>query len=247
MMRLKSKYAKKIMEGDSMKKLKYKQLVSASITRIRDKENDEFHFVRNETKITFGKGGNLLGSVIMTNPGSFSFKGDSEWNKFIIGIGPDTFNKSDGHPDPTMINIIKSIEDAYEQINTKVPDGYIKIYNLSSARCPKASEAEACHQSIKNVMCSTSINMALLEDPIVCDEGKFIEMCKESPFVIMGFIKNTFMNKANLIKSWENNANIKNIVQAKNDKGWPIHPICWIKLKGKMYYNDVVNQIKQII
>jgi hypothetical protein len=52
-------------------KLKYPQKVHAKINRIYDEKNKEYYLMRNDTKIIFGNGGGLLGSVIMTNQGSF--------------------------------------------------------------------------------------------------------------------------------------------------------------------------------
>ena len=84
------------------------------------------------------------------------------------------------------------------------------------------------------------------EEIILCEKERFLKMCKDSPFVIIGFIKNTFMNKVNTIQLWEKDAIIENIVQARNSARWPMHPVNWMRLNNA-YFNDMVNQIKKII
>lgn len=230
-----------------MGKLKYQQLVSATITRIDDKVNNKYYFVRNDTKIIFGNGKILLGSVIMTNPGSFDFKNNTLWNDFVQGKGSNTFHKNNGHPDSTMINIIKVIEEAYKQVGREEINGYVNIYNLSSAKCANGKEALECHNSIKKLINENNMSINLLADENIYNKEKFINMCRESNFVMIGFLKNLFVDKVHDIERLIMEANIKNIAQALDDKNWSSHPMRWIREKKGYLEKRAIENLYEII
>lgn len=228
---------------------KYQQPVYAEITRVYDKKLKGYHLLRNDTKIIFGKGSNFLGTVIMSNPGSFDFKYDPNWTGFINGVGNDNIFKSKmGRPDSTMINIIKAIETSYSEKGSAVPDGYVRIYNISSVRCAQGKKALEAHNMVKEILSENESDISMLQDPIIYDEELFKNLCKESGFIIMGFIKDFLRNEAEmLIQNIDKYNKSKKIAAYSDDNKILYHPACWIRLNKSKPFRDIVDSLKEII
>ena len=228
---------------------KYKQPVYAEITRIYDDKLKVYRLLRNDTKIIFGNGNKMLGTVIMSNPGSFNFKYDPNWEEFINGGGTnDVFKSEMGTPDPTMINIIKAIETAYVEKGSTIPDGYVRIYNLSSVRCSDGKRALEEHNRVKDILSESKNDISILQDPIIYNKAFFKDLCQKSDFVIMGFIKGFLINEAEiLIQNIERYNKNKKISAYSGTNKIPYHPIVWIKLNGGQPFKDIVASLKEII
>lgn len=228
---------------------KYEQPVYAEITRVYDKKLNVYHLLRNDTKIIFGNGNKLLGTVIMSNPGSFDFKYDPNWTGFINGAGTEKIFKSKmGRPDSTMINIIKAIETAYDEKGSVVPDGYIRIYNISSVRCAQGKKALEAHNRVKEILPQDDINISTLQDPIIYNETYFKDLCNKSGFVIMGFIKDFLINEAEmLIQNVDKYSKNKMIAAYSYDYSILYHPACWFRLNKSKPFRDIVDSLKKII
>lgn len=230
-------------------KLKFSNEVHATITRIYDDSSKVYHLLRNNTKIVFGKGKELLGTVFMSNPGSFEFKYDASWEIFKNGGGvSDVFKSTLGTPDPTMINIIKAIEKAYDEKGKSVPDGYVRIYNLSSVRCPKGEEALVVHNRVNEILNKDGKEISVLKDQIVYDKDRFKDICSQSPFIIMGFMQNFLTEEAERLLKWiDNSSKNKKVIAHSNTRKYPYHPIVWIKINKGKPFEDVVKGLKNII
>ncbi len=228
---------------------KYQQAIYAEITRVYDKKLKAYHLLRNDTKIIFGNGSKLLGTVIMSNPGSFDFKYDPNWTEFINGEGSDnTFKSKLGRPDSTMINIIKAIETAYSEKGSAVPNGYVRIYNISSVRCAQGKKALAAHNRVKEILSENRDDISILQDSMIYDEASFKNICKESGFVIMGFIKEFLTNEAEmLIQNIDKYNKCKKIAAYSGDNSILYHPACWIRLNKSKPFRDIVDSLKEII
>ncbi|WP_270566779.1 hypothetical protein [Clostridium beijerinckii] len=228
---------------------KYKQPIYAEITRVYDEKLKEYHLLRNDTKIIFGNDNKLLGTVIMSNPGSFDFKYDPNWTGFINGEGSDNIFKSKvGRPDSTMINIIKAIETAYAEKGSAVPDGYVRIYNISSVRCAQGKKALEVHNRVREILYENESDISILKDPTIYDEALFKNLCNESAFVIMGFIKGFLNNEAEmLIQNIDKYNKGKKIAAYSNNNRILYHPACWIRLNKSKPFRDIVDSLKEIV
>lgn len=229
-----------------MSQLVYPEPVSAVIHRMEDGAGN-YYFVRNQTKIIFGSGKDLIGAVVMTNPGSFDFKHDKDWSAFFTGQTIyDRFESDKGRPDPAMQNIIQVIRVAYLKAKKPIPEGYVSIYNISSVKCPKGKEAAKYHEKVEKVMQKNNMNLALLKDLVVHDKVEFINTCNNSLFIIIGFLKDVFLNETNNILNWIGTITVPKIVQAKKGTNWPYHPIMWKKWPelGQEAINNLYNVIK---
>jgi hypothetical protein len=229
--------------------LKYNQKVYAKITRIYDSGNNEYHFLRNDTRIIFGNSDKLLGAVFMSNPGSFEFKYDSSWEAFKSGNGTnDVFESDLGTPDSTMINIIKAIKEAFHRKGKKIPDGYVRIYNLSSVRCSKGKDALGVHNRVKKLLIEKSGDASLLEDLTVYNKDYFENLCQESNFIIMGYLKEFLTCEyIRLIKWIDECSRDKKIATYFGTNDYPYHPIQWIRLNRGEPFRDNVSTLEKII
>lgn len=200
--------------------------VSAVVTRLEDGQGS-YCFLRNNTRIMMGKGDKILGSAVMTNPGSFGFKDLYGWEGFLKGEGPDIFEGTGSKPDPTMRCITMVVREAYQRAGLDEPDGYINIYNISSVRCSNGKKALECHEKARKIMEENGLNIRLLNDPAANTEEGFKMMCSSSPFVIIGFLRGKFIKNVYDIKRWINDNSIKNIAYASDRNLWPSHPFTW--------------------
>ncbi|MDD3653128.1 MAG: hypothetical protein PHO01_02900 [Desulfotomaculaceae bacterium] len=214
------------------KSRKYDQLVYSEMRRFRDPKGNWYKnddgkciLVRNKTRVEFGKENNLTGTVIMTNPGSFSLGRIPGWKEFEMGIGNSEFLEGYGYPDLTMRNIIFAVQQAYQNRKKIALNGYINIYNISSAVCPKGKAISIYHEKILSIINENKIERFLLEHPIVHNQDEFAKVCKNSPFVLMGFLKDKFKDIAAELLKWASTYD-RLVVSADRDK-WPSHPRRW--------------------
>lgn len=200
---------------------KYPERVTASMIRVS--LPGEMLLLRHTTAIHFGDSSELLGMVVMTNPGKFEFKKDPEWESFKSGEGTvDTFEASD-YPDLSMQNVIEVIRSAYGASRLSNPDGIVRVYNLSNVRQPDGQQAEIYHNLAKGALPPT--NLAILEDPITHSREIFMNECAKSDFVIMGFVNGVFEQEMQQVRSWSEQ--ISGLVCAVDNKGRYSHPRRW--------------------
>ncbi|AIQ34714.1 hypothetical protein R50345_08870 [Paenibacillus sp. FSL R5-0345] len=200
---------------------KYPERVTASMTRVLHEE--EILLIRHTTEIHFGESNELLGMVVMTNPGKFEFNKVPEWEAFKSGKGSvDTFEASD-FPDLSMQNVIEVINSAYEAIGRSKPNGILRVYNLSNVRQPDGQKAEIYHNRAKKALSST--NLTLLEDPITHSRDMFMNECDKANFVIMGFVNGAFDQEMQQVRTWSEG--ISRLVCAVDNKGHYSHPRRW--------------------
>jgi hypothetical protein len=232
---------------------KYNQRVHGRMRRFSNgvldyhKDNEGIcYMVRDNTYIQFGEGTQVICSVLMTNPGSYGFIEHPHWSTFESGGGFNELGDTITHwgfPDPTMINLIKSLEIALGNVNNL--NGKVKIFNTSNAVCPKGNKAELYHQNIKAIIEKQNESfIGFLEDENVYSD-KILRIFEESPFVIMGFLREKFSSQVDEImrKSSINNYKDKIVISLENN--WPSHPINWIRKKN--LGEAATNRIKQIL
>jgi hypothetical protein len=78
----------------------YPEKVTATIRRI--KHVNGMKLVRTNTRIHFNDENTVLGTVFMTNPGSYKMSKHKDWNLFIKGGGDTEFITGEDSPDATM-------------------------------------------------------------------------------------------------------------------------------------------------
>lgn len=217
----------------------YPELVKASMTRIiHDKE---VLLIRHSTEIQFGHSNELLGIVIMTNPGKFEFIKTPGWNAFKLGAGSSDIFEADDYPDLSMQNIIKVIRSSYELAGLSKPNGILRVYNLSNVRQPDGEKAEEYHKRAKQVF--PYERLQLLEDPITHSREFFMDECNKSRFVIMGFVDGAFVQKMQQVLIWSEE--IKHLVCAVDDKGRYSHPRRWRTESNLM--NKAIESLKTVL
>ncbi|WP_449600209.1 hypothetical protein [Paenibacillus sp. Marseille-Q9583] len=200
---------------------KYPERVTASMIRVI--HVNEVLLIRHSTEIQFGDSKELLGMVVMTNPGSFEFNRNSGWNAFKNGKDPEDEFKAASTPDLTMRNIIKAIRSGYE--GRPEPSGIMRVYNLSNVRQPNGGKAEEYHELAKKVL--PNERLYLLEDPITHSREAFLDECNRSSFVIMGFVDRVFDKKMEQVIDWSENIKHRRVCAVDN-KGRLSHPRRWI-------------------
>lgn len=55
------------------------------------------------------------------------------------------------------------------------------------------------HNRAREILSENESDISILQDPIIYDEALFKNLCKESGFVIMGFIKDFLINEAEIL------------------------------------------------
>ncbi|PQP82657.1 hypothetical protein C0Q44_14680 [Paenibacillus sp. PCH8] len=199
----------------------YPERVTASMFRMY--HDDEALLVRHNTSIHFGESDKQLGMVIMTNPGSFELRNTPDWVSFKAGTSQSNTFEVNDYADLTMRNIIKMIRCSYD--NGPIPNGVLRVYNLSNIRQPAGLKAELYHNRAKQVISSDDINLP--EDPITHSENSFLQECNNSRFVIMGFVDKVFEDKMSRVIQWSE-AIKERRVSAVDGKGRFSHPRRWI-------------------
>lgn len=200
---------------------KYPEKVTASMVRVI--HNGEVLLMRYATEVHFGGSTDLLGIVVMTNPGKFELKRTHGWDNFKAGRGLVDILEGIDYPDMTMQNVIEVIRRSYQELGLLEPSGVLRIYNLSNIRQPNGQQAELYHERAKLAVPEALVSY--LEDPVTHDREKFLDECHQAKFVIMGFVHETFEDKMRQVISWSKD--IKGIVCAMDDKGRFSHPRRW--------------------
>lgn len=218
---VRSCYGKRIVEGDCDMTRKYPERVTASMIRVI--HVNEVLLIRHSTEIQFGDSKELLGMVVMTNPGSFEFNRNPGWNAFKNGEDSEDEFIATNSPDLTMRNIIKAIRSGYEGLPE--PNGILRVYNLSNVRQPNGGKAEKYHKLAKEVLPTGRLH--LLEDPITHSREAFLDECNRSSFVIMGFVDKVFDEKMKQVIDWSENIKHQRVCAVDN-KGRLSHPRRWI-------------------
>jgi len=210
---------------------KFPQHVFAEMTRFSDQsgrwyldEKSDCFLVRNKTRIVFSQSDHLIGTVIMTNPGSYGLNEVEGWEEFRSGKGEIQQLTGYGYPDPTMRNIIKVVQEAFKCCGKLIPEGFIDILNISNAVCPKGQNAVEYHNELNLLLKRHNYNNHLLESREV-HENLSVTFDK-SPFVILGFVQKSFDHKVNDILKSSIEYSSK-IVIAQDRKNWPSHPRRW--------------------
>lgn len=212
--------------------------VEATMTRLRDieckliKDNQgDCYLVRNKTKILFDSSDEKIGSVIMSNPGSFKLD-IGGWDKFKEGADGIDEISGTGALDPTLRNIAKMIQLAFTNVG-KVPKGYIEVYNLSSVVNPDSSLAEEYHDYAMESSSQDLLNKII--DPVVTDHKKITHACQDPQFIIIGFVQAFLTAEAQQIQNWcINHFNGRTIYISQETKNWPCHPLIWYMRKINM-------------
>lgn len=204
---------------------KYSERITARMTRIIDP--DEVLLIRQNTKIKFGSSDAIIGTVFMTNPGSFDFKHTEGWADFKSGKGLLNVLETEGYADLTMQNLIEVVREGYKQANLGSPDGIVQIFNISNIVQKKGEKAEEYHKKVKDVIeKSNSVDLSLLHDPATINEQAFLEACMSSNFIIMGFVDNVFSENVSDLKSWSQVIADRLIVAIDEKKRFS-HPRRW--------------------
>ncbi|RBP04954.1 hypothetical protein [Rossellomorea aquimaris] len=204
---------------------KYPERIAARMTRIINQ--DEVLLIRQNTKIKFGSSDAIIGTVFMTNPGSFDFKHTKGWADFKSGKGLLNVLETEDYADLTMQNLIEVIREGYKHANLGSPDGIVQIFNISNVVQSKGEEAEDYHKKVRVIIEKSDVQkLALIQDIVAVTEQEFLKACVSSRFVIMGFVNNVFTeNVSNLIK-WSR-ALEDRLVVAKDEKSRYSHPRRW--------------------
>jgi hypothetical protein len=204
---------------------KFSELISARMTRIINQKN--VLLIRQNTNIKFGTSASILGTVIMTNPGSFDFKNSKEWDEFKNGRGNIEVFEAEDYADLTMQNIIEVIREGYKSTNLGTPDGIVQIFNISNVVQSKGEKAEDYHKKVKILIGkSNELEQNLLTDPVTNNEEAFIDTCMSSQFVIMGFVDKVFSNSVSDLIKWSRSVSNR-LVVAIDEKNRYSHPRRW--------------------
>lgn len=211
---------------------KYSQLVFAEMTRFNNGsgqwhigDNGVCYLVRNRTRIEFGNSDNLIGTVIMTNPGSYGLDKVKGWNEFRVGHGDAQKLEGHGFPDLTMQNIIMVVQEAFKRRGKAMPQGSVNILNISNVVCPKGYKAEEYHNMLKQLFEVNELDGCLLES--INDQKSLKLIFEDSPFVMLGFVKDVFKEKAEFIKGWSLDNYASRTISALDKNNWPSHPRRW--------------------
>lgn len=151
---------------------KFPERVAARMTRIMN-QNDVY-LIRQHTKIMFGSSSSIIGTVIMTNPGSFEFKKAKGWEEFKSGKGELDVFEAEDYADLTMQNIIGVIREGYKAANLDSPDGIVQIFNISNVVQSKGEKVEDYHEKVSMLIeKSNEIELSLLREPVTNNEQVF--------------------------------------------------------------------------
>ncbi|MDU0205835.1 hypothetical protein ACYEXS_34625 [Paenibacillus sp. MAH-36] len=203
----------------------YSEKVTATIRRIKHSSGVEL--LRTNTKIHFNDEDAVLGTVFMTNPGSYKMSKHADWNSFIKGEKDIEFITGEDSPDATMRSLIGVVRTAYELVGISKPRGYLPIYNISSLIEPDGSRIKNYHNEVVNLLNTNDINPSILCEQEVSEKDHFYNQCKNSSFIIMGFLKNSFKEDVQRLKGWGEEHKQK-LVFAADKEGDYTHPFCWL-------------------
>jgi hypothetical protein len=204
---------------------KFPERIAARMTRIMNE--DEVLLIRQHTKIKFGSSASEIGTVIMTNPGSFDFKKTKGWDDFKNGKGLLNVFETEDYADLTMQNIIEVVREGYLSANLGSPDGIVQIFNISNVVQSKGEKVEDYHKKVRMLIeKSNEIELNLLEEPVTNNEQAFLDTCLSSQFVIMGFVDSVFSKNVSDIIKWSQSVSDRLIVAVDEKKRYS-HPRRW--------------------
>lgn len=203
----------------------YPEKVTATIRRI--KHVDGVALVRTDTKIHFNDEDTALGTVFMTNPGSYKMSKHRDWDLFIKGEGNIDFITGEDSPDATMRSLIGVVRTAYELVGISKPRGYLSIYNISSLIETDGNKINNYHNKVVNLLTANEINPSILCEQEASEKDHFYNQCKNSSFIIMGFLKNAFKEDVQRLKGWGEEHKQK-LVFAADKEGDYTHPFSWL-------------------
>ncbi len=196
---------------------KFPERIAARMTRIMNE--DEVLLIRQHTKIKFGSSASVIGTVIMTNPGSFDFKKTKGWDDFKNGKGLLSVFEAEDYADLTMQNIIEVVREGYISANLGSPDGIVQIFNISNVVQSKGEKVEDYHKKVRMLIeKSNEIELNLLEDPVTNNEQAFLDTCLSSQFVIMGFVDSVFSKNVSDLIKWSKSVSDRLIVAVDEKK-----------------------------
>lgn len=215
---------------------RYPETVEAEMYRVVN-GNDVF-LLRQRADIFLGNPLHTA-TVIMTNPGSFDFKNVAGWEIFKAGLGESDYFYGKDYPDLTMQNVIEVIRGAYDGFGS--PCCRVEIVNISNIVNPKGTSAEEHHNKVKSVI---GDNVRLLQSTLVTNQENFQNKCRQSDFIIMGFVKNVFKEEVIKLINWARPFH-KKIVVATDNVGWYSHPRRW---RTERYLKTVaIHRLSEII
>lgn len=189
---------------------------------------------RTETKIWFGEASGperLLGTVFMTNPGSYKMMHHPNWFEFHQGLGSVEEIRGESGPDSTMRNLIRVIREAYQDTELPLQSGYVAIYNISTLVEPKGTNIARLHDKTKAVLGKEGA--VLLREQACYDLDLFREKCEKSSFIILGFLKDVFPEEQRRIIDWCRSFDRK-MAYAESKQGHYIHPYQWPLIPGAL-------------
>lgn len=204
---------------------KYPERIAARMTRIINQ--DEVLLIRQNTKINFGSSNAIIGTVFMTNPGSFDFKHTKGWAEFKSGNGLLNVLETEDFADLTMQNLIEVIREGYKNANLGSPDGIVQVFNISNVVQSKGEKAEDYYKKVRVLLeKSDEYGVSLIQEPVTNNKQIFLETCMSSKFIIMGFVDNVFSEKVSNLISWSHVISEKLIVATDKKKRFS-HPRRW--------------------
>lgn len=222
---------------------KYPERVNAVMQR--KNVEGETRLFRSETKILFGEepdNEKLLGTVFMTNPGSFKMQHHDNWSEFSQGLGSVEEIQGKSDPDPTMRNLIRVIREAYQETKISLPSGYVAIYNISSLVESDGSKIARIHNQTRAVLGKDG--ESVLHEVDCYNLNRFHKKCRDSKFIILGFLKDVFNEQQCRIIDWCSQYDHK-LVFAIDDSGHLHHPYRWPLIPGAM--EEVKTRLKKAI
>ncbi|MFC5648601.1 hypothetical protein ACFPYJ_05565 [Paenibacillus solisilvae] len=221
------------------KKRIYTEQVTAQMTRIN--HGDKVMLLRTQTQIRLSTSDRLLGTVIMTNPGSYKMRNHPEWQTFSTGEGDRDVIQGIGPPDTTMQNLIKVVRKAYEP---EYPKGYLSVFNITALVEPDGEKIGGYHQEVMDHLQARDIDRSVLFEREVYDQEAFQQQCEASSFIMIGFLNGVFAEEVNRIRDWSTRYEHK-LVYALDRRNQLVHPFCW--RLNPAYRQQAVERLKEAL
>lgn len=228
---------------------KYPEIVTATMQRVLDASSHEVLLIRRNTEIHFSKSQKVIGMAIMTNPGSYGFNRLPTWNEFSKNCNYEGEHliSGTGYADLTMQKIIDAVRFGYQETGHILPDGIVRIVNISAIVQPKGKSAEAYHLRAQHLLKATHQEL-LLSEGFLASEERLQAESRNLDFIIVGFVHNVFQKEAK--KLMEYSRNVHNAVYVRDRQGWFSHPRRWqtdkdlMELAKQQMVKVLLNQAK---
>lgn len=208
----------------------FDQKVTATMHRVFSDEVGHL-FLRKNTQVHIGSTDQLMGAVIMSNPGSYTPKyAAGDWKAFSNGEGQDQIHGW-GYPDMTMQNIIEVLQVAAE-VSGYALDGKIDIYNLSAVVQPKGKNAATYHNYAVKALADELLYESWMNTQ---SDFKNHMLKNDYHFVIIGFLAPFLIEKQLQVQRLA--VGFPDVFYATDDVGRWSHPRRWkteIQLKFQM-------------